>query len=71
MVLWRTNAKLNNPRGVKVDAAGNVFIADVNNNRIRKVDASGNINTIAGGGGSTSMGVPATTALLYQPGYDF
>ena len=59
-----TNAKLNNPRGVKVDAAGNVYIADVGNNRVRKVDASGNINTIAGGGAATGSGVPATSAAL-------
>ena len=33
---------LNGPRGVAVDAAGNVYIADSGNNRVRKVAAGGN-----------------------------
>ena len=32
-----TNAALNQARGVAVDAAGNIFIADSGNNVIRKV----------------------------------
>ena len=31
-------AKLSNPRGVGVDASGNLYIADTFNHRIRKVD---------------------------------
>jgi len=34
-----TDASLNNPQGVTVDAAGNVIVADTYNNRIRQVDA--------------------------------
>ena len=41
-------ARLAGPRGVAVDADGNVYIADEGNHRIRKVDASGTISTIAG-----------------------
>jgi uncharacterized protein (TIGR03437 family) len=41
---------LNTPRGLAVDASGNVYIADYGNHRVRKIDASGNINTIAGSG---------------------
>ena len=44
-------ARLAGPRGVAVDAAGNVYIADDYNHRIRKVDPSGTITTIAGTGG--------------------
>ena len=44
-------AHLNFPRGVAVDAAGNVYIADHGNHRIRKVDPSGTITTVAGMGG--------------------
>ena len=43
-------AQLDHPRGVAVDASGNLFIADYGNKRIRKVDASGTITTIAGTG---------------------
>ena len=41
-------AQLAGPRGVAVDIAGNLYIADTGNHRIRKVDASGTISTIAG-----------------------
>jgi sugar lactone lactonase YvrE len=46
-----TAANLNNPQGVTVDNAGNLFIADTSNHRIRRVDAvSGIIATVAGNG---------------------
>ncbi|HEY3760919.1 MAG TPA: immunoglobulin domain-containing protein [Verrucomicrobiae bacterium] len=44
-----TNADLNNPYGVVIDAAGNLFIADRNNNRIRKVSTNGIISTVTTG----------------------
>jgi hypothetical protein len=66
-----TAAKLNFPRDVAVDAANNIYIADLANNCIRKVDAaSGNISTIAGtypGGSFAGDGGPATAAMLYHP----
>ncbi len=64
-----TDAGLNNPRGVAVDAAGNVYIADGLNQRIRKVDPAGIITTIAGNGTTayTGDGGPATAATLYGP----
>jgi sugar lactone lactonase YvrE len=59
-----SQAEINMPIGVAVDAAGNVYIGDRNNARVRKVDASGTITTYAGGGYSGSEGVPATDAQL-------
>ena len=42
-------AELNQPRGIVVDAAGNVYICDQANFRVRKIDAStGIITTIVG-----------------------
>ncbi len=43
-------ASLYNPRGLAVDAFGNLFIADSGNSRIRKVNSAGVISTVAGGG---------------------
>ena len=59
-----TSAELWTPRGMTVDSAGNIFIADSNNFRIRKVDTSGNITTVAGNGNFnfSGDGGPATSA---------
>ena len=47
------SAKLNAPKGVAVDSAGNLYIADTGNNVVRRVDAfSKRITTIAGGSAS-------------------
>jgi sugar lactone lactonase YvrE len=43
-------ASLNNPLGVTIDRAGNMFIADTFNNRIRRVSPNGIITTVAGDG---------------------
>ena len=67
-----TSAELNNPVGVTIDAAGNLFISDTNNNVIRMVAAgSGTITTIAGIGtqGYSGDGGPATIAELNTPWY--
>jgi len=59
-------ASLNNPVGVAIDSAGNVFIADRNNLRVRKVDLNGVITTVAGTGNNAYGGDngPATNAHL-------
>lgn len=41
-------AQLNGPRGIAMDRAGNLFIADAGNNRIRRVGPDGRISTVAG-----------------------
>ena len=63
------NAQLNNPTGVSVDSAGNLYIADNRNFRIRKVTADGKISTIAGRAASGYTGDlgPATSATLRFP----
>ena len=65
-----TSATLSFPVDVKVDAAGNLYIADSSNSRVRKVDTGGNINTIAGSGppgGTGGDGGPAQAAKLNTP----
>jgi sugar lactone lactonase YvrE len=64
-----TSAQLNNPWGIAVDRAGNIFFADYSNHRIRKVDLAGIITTIAGTGiaGYNGDGISATTARLKNP----
>ncbi len=54
-----TNAELNQPRGVRVDNNGNIWIADTGNNVVRKVDASGIITTVAGYYPGTNTAAPA------------
>ncbi|MFG3661506.1 hypothetical protein ACGF8A_28540, partial [Streptomyces sp. NPDC047706] len=44
-------AQLHHPRGVAVDAGGNLYIVDHSNHRVRRVDAAtGQITTVAGNG---------------------
>ncbi|HEX3480072.1 MAG TPA: hypothetical protein VHT91_33870 [Kofleriaceae bacterium] len=44
-------ARFNNPNGVAVDSAGNVYVADGGNHTIRKVTAAGVVTTLAGTAG--------------------
>jgi sugar lactone lactonase YvrE len=58
------------PRGVTVDAAGNLYFADMGNHRVRRVDAgTGVISTVAGNGvqGFAGDGGTATTSSLDSP----
>ncbi len=57
-------AELSSPIGVGVDANGSLYIADGGNFRVRKVTSNGIITTIAGGGLSSTEGVPATSAAM-------
>ena len=68
-----TSAQLNDPQGVAVDGAGDLFIADTFNNAIREVTPAGVITTVvnaataAGGappaGGESSGKAPAASKL--------
>jgi uncharacterized protein (TIGR03437 family) len=64
------SAQLNNPYGVALDAAGNIYITDTNNQRVRMVSAAtGIITTVAGTGrsGYAGDGGPSTSAQLSFP----
>jgi sugar lactone lactonase YvrE len=59
----------NDPAGLAVDAAGDVFVADTGNNRVRMINPAGIITTVAGTGVSAfgGDGGPATAAQLSDP----
>ena len=64
-----TQASLWAPRGLAMDKAGSLYIADSGNNLIRVVTPDGNINTAVGSGfaGTGGDGLVATAANVYQP----
>lgn len=67
-----TDASLNEPYGLQLDAEGSLFIVDRLNYCIRKVDGqTGTISTIAGTGGKSASGTgdggPAVKALFKEP----
>ena len=64
-----TGAALNQPYDVRLDSAGNLYIADFGNHRVRKVGPDGAIHTVAGTGnaGYTGDGGRATEARLNGP----
>ena len=58
------------PRGLVVDAAGNLYLTDVANHQVRKIGADGTVTIVAGTGaiGSGGDGKPARDAQLSYPG---
>lgn len=61
------SATFNNPDGVAVDRAGNVYVADAGNNKIRKITPAGVVSTFAGNGIAGSTDGTGTNARLYYP----
>ncbi len=65
-----TNAELDLPEEITLDATGNLFITDYQNSVIRKVNTSGIISTVVGFGpytGYSGDGGQATAAELNSP----
>jgi len=44
------SASFNNPMGITVDEAGNIYVADAGNEQIRKITPNGNVSAFAGSG---------------------
>lgn len=61
-------ARFNYPRGLALDGAGNVYVADTNNGLIRKITPAGVVSTLAGTpGGIGSLDGTVATATFTQP----
>jgi sugar lactone lactonase YvrE len=61
-------ARFNNPNGVAVDGAGNVYVADTFNSTIRKINPAGIVSTVAGLAGIVgSADGSASAARFYGP----
>ncbi|MCW1924498.1 hypothetical protein OKA05_18170 [Luteolibacter arcticus] len=57
-----TAASFNQPKGVAVDASGNVYVADSANHKIRKITAAGVVTTLAGSASPSNMDGTGTAA---------
>jgi RHS repeat-associated protein len=67
-----TIAEFKELRGIAVDAAGNVFVADSSNNVLRMIDTQRNVSTIAGTGHpALADGAPAAAAFKAPAGLAF
>ncbi len=60
-------AMFNDPAGIALDGAGNLFVADLENKRVRKVAADGTTSTLAGDGTQAYLDGVGTAAQMARP----
>jgi sugar lactone lactonase YvrE len=60
-----SEARFQNPDGITVDGAGNVFVSDSNNQSIRKITPSGVVTTIGGQAGAGGVAEGTGTAARF------
>lgn len=66
----RTSAQFYSPRGLAVDAAGTLYVADWRNHTVRRIAADGSVTTLAGTAGSAGHvdSVGAAARFTYPRG---
>ena len=60
-------ARFDDPRGLAIDAAGVVYVADLNNHRIRAVATDGTVSTLAGSATAGSADGDGALASFTSP----
>ena len=55
------------PRGIALDAAGDVIVADAGNDAVRRVSRDGTVTTLAGGNGEGNRDGPGDIAQFAEP----
>jgi glucose/arabinose dehydrogenase len=60
-------ARFSSPRGICIDPAGNLYVADTGNHLIRKISPAGLVTTVAGTGQAGFHNGPGSTAQFSSP----
>ncbi len=61
--------RFNNPTGIAIDSANNLYVADTGNNTIRKITPAGVVSTVVGTVGRNSFAEGPLPGILSEPKY--